>query len=316
MRCTVAQKASYDVAGLLTTSSKSAYKEFVPFSFECRKCLPCRINQGREKGLRCWHESQMHERNSFLTLTYSEQNLQSPKLIYSHWQTFMKDLRDRVGYDPKDRIIQMVTGEYGDKNKRPHYHALLFNYAPSDLKYSHTTDRGDRVSTSRFIDDLWGYNDPETTPSHIGDVTIESASYVARYAAKKLIHGYDQDHDWHPIHNTSSVGIGKSWIEKFHMHTFQNGFCVLPNGSKTKIPRYYVDWVKKNNPDLFMYYISEVRPKNQALMEEISRKEEIEYLSQLSSYKGDYNTYPISRPKVKNTILNSKFKRLQERLKL
>ena len=71
-----------------------------------------------------------------------------------------------------------------------------------------------------------------------GSVTLESAGYVARYAAKKLAHGKDDEHDYHPIHRTSCKrAIGRSWIEKYYQHTFDHGLVVLPNGQKSKIPR-------------------------------------------------------------------------------
>jgi hypothetical protein len=49
-------------------------------------------------------------------------------------------------------------------------------------------------------------------------------------------------------------------------------------------------------------------------MEAIHRKEEIEWLS--STFNKGGKTYPKTRAKVKETILKSKFKRLQENLKL
>ena len=53
---------------------------------------------------------------------------------------------------------------------------------PDKISHS-TTDRGDKIYTSELIDKLWGKNDPKNQPSQFGDVTIDSASYVARYAA-------------------------------------------------------------------------------------------------------------------------------------
>ena len=139
---------------------------------------------------------------------------------------------------------------------------------------------------------------------------------MARYAAKKLVHGNDQEHDYHPIHKTSSKrAIGKTWIENNWKFTFENGFCVLPNGSTTSIPRYYLDWCKKEKPDVFLNYISNVRPQIIEHAEKNARKEELEFLSQTLTYKGGAR-YPLSRPQVKERVLQSKFKKLQEKLKL
>lgn len=285
----------------------------LPFKLPCRKCLPCRLNLAREKAVRAFHEAQMHDDNIFLTLTYSNEHLASQKLIYSDFQKFMKKLRKTT----KEHISYMVTGEYGDKTKRPHWHAILFNYMPKDMEPYYTSDRGDQVYKSKTIDKIWAKNDPETRPNEIGSVTLDSASYVARYASKKLSHGKDQDHDYHPIHQTSCKhAIGRSWIEKYYKFTFENGFCVLPNGALTKIPRYYEDWAKEHQPELYDYYMTNIKLKAIDKAEENERKEELEYFTNLYNRFYEGSLRPITKSKVQLTILNQKFKKLQERLKL
>lgn len=311
MQCIRPIKAGFDRLGNICYNSKLISKELVGTQFECRKCLPCRLNIARDKAIRAWHESKIHENCIFLTLTYDEDHLESPRLIYEHWQKFAKDLRARVGSSPDKRISLMVTGEYGEEKKRPHWHALVFNYRPSDARHKYTSDRGDDVFESDYLHSIWRRGSAE-----FGAVTLESANYVARYAAKKLVHGKDQDHDFHPIHKTSSKNaIGKRWIEKNYKHTLENGFIVLPDGTPSRIPRYYVDWAKIHQPILWERYVTEVRPEIQKKSEEKARKEELEFHSEILNYDGRAG-YPLSRPQVKHTILKLKFKQLQERLKL
>jgi len=163
-------------------------------------------------------------------------------------------------------------------------------------------------SKSSLIDELWSKNDQGTTPSQIGQVTIDSAGYVARYAAKKLTHGSDGDHDYHPIHKTSSRrAIGRSWIEQNYKHTFENGFCVLQNGQITKIPRYYVDWCKKYQYDTYKFYLTHVQPERIIKAQQQQRKEELEYISRFISCKSS-EVIPKTRSQIKETILKSKFK--------
>lgn len=305
MQCINPLKASQRDDLSITYNFNESIRGLESFQFDCRKCLPCRLNQAREKAIRAFHESKMHPENSFLTLTYDDDHLESPRLIYAHIQTFMDSLRNRY---PTRKISYMVTGEYGDKTKRPHWHLLLFNYSGPNPKHKYTTDHGERVYTSQELTDLWGKGNVE-----FGSLTMDSASYVARYAAKKLTHGKDQDHDYHPIHKTSSrYAIGRSWIEKYYKSTFDNGFVILPNGSQAAIPRYYVDWLKKYHPDLWVRYVTEVRPKQIEMAKNQQRKEELDYLSDYMST----NSSPRGRQKVKETILKSKFKKLQENLKL
>lgn len=307
MKCINPLKANQNRDGDIIYNSKEAIPGLVGFEFECRKCLPCRLNQAREKAIRCVHEAKMHEENIFLTLTYNEENLKSPKLIYKDFQVFMKALR----HSTPNKITFMVTGEYGEINKRPHWHALLFNYRPHDAKLKYKTEQGEEVFTSEKLENLWKKGNLE-----FGSLTLDSANYVARYAAKKLVHGKDQDHDYHPIHKTSSRrGIGYPWIKKYWKHTFENGHIVLPNGQSSKIPRYYVDWLKKNKPNEYIKYITGVRDEMSNLAETKAKKEELEHLSNLLSYKGG-TKYPLSRNQVKERVLQSKFKSLQEKLKL
>lgn len=261
------------------------------------------------------HESKLYEDNIFLTLTYDNENLKSDKLQYLDFQLFMKSLREKInrGIEHKENkiiISYMVTGEYGEEKKRPHWHAIIFNYRPKDQKKLRETELGETVYESKEIDSLWKKGKAE-----YGSVTMESASYVARYAAKKLVHGNDQEHDYHPIHKTSSKhAIGKRWIEQNYKHVSHNGFVILPNGQTSKIPRYYIDWMRKNQPEAFMHYQAETLPK---IIKQSKEKQEIEeeiFKKNLETYKG--GKYPKNQTLVKNTILKLKFKKLQEQLKL
>lgn len=333
MRCIRPIKAGFNQAGDIVYSTTKASPELASFEFECRKCLPCRLNIAREKATRCIHEAQCHEDNIFLTLTYNEESLKSPRLQYRDFQLFMKRLRDKV-YNQhiklnterlgqklskelkkeirdKTYIPFMVTGEYGDINKRPHWHAIIFNYYPNDSEHKYTTDRGEKVFSSNELSNLWGKGNIE-----YGSVTMDSAGYVARYAAKKLTHGNDQDHDYHPFHRTSCKrAIGRTWIEKYWKQTFQRGYIVLPNGSKSKIPRYYVDWLKKYRIDDYIDYVNTVQKEIIEQAELERRKEETEFISQvLNRRKG--RPYPVQQNSVKLRILERKFKNLQENLKL
>ena len=235
----------------------------------------------------------------------------------------MKRLREqhtREITDPdlkKEMAISfMVTGEYGEQTKRPHWHAILFNYSPPDLTYSHTTERGDKIYTSKIIEELWGFNDSEKVPNEIGSVTIDSAGYVARYAAKKLVHGEDQEHDYHPIHKVSlKNAIGRRYVEKNYETIFRRGFVYLPNGQKTKIPRYYVDWLKKHKPEAYVRYVTELRLHLQKEAEKKNREKEIRFFTELANAPVGFSM-PITESKMQLTILKQKFKKLQEKLKL
>lgn len=306
MQCTRPIKASFDYKGNLTFSQKNAQIGLVGFSIPCNKCLACRLNKAREKAIRCVHEAQMHENNIFVTLTYSDEHLKSPKLQYDDFQKFMKKLRKHTN----NKISYMVTGEYGEKTKRPHWHVIIFNWSPTDASYLYTSDNGDRVYSSKALDNIWGLGKTE-----FGSVTMDSANYVARYAAKKLVHGQDGEHDFHPIHRTSKLTpIGKTWLEKHYKQIFNDGYIVLPNGEKTGIPRYYTDWFKENHFEEFLCYTATIKNEIQKGAEKKHRQEELDYVSSCLSYRRP-GIRPLTKSKIKETILSRKFKQLQERLK-
>lgn len=230
----------------------------------------------------------------------------------------MKSLRETRTRDLKDpesikkvAIPFMATGEYGEETKRPHWHILLFNYRPHDSSLKRETKLGHKVWTSETLTKIWGKGDIE-----FGSITLDSASYTARYSAKKLVHGQDDEHDFHPIHRTSKrYALGKTWIEKYWEQTFNHGYVTLPNMAKAKIPRYYTDWLKKNQPQAWEKYVTGLRLQQQEIATIQNRKEELQYIAELLAQQPGHPR-PVTRTKVKLTILNQKFKQLQESLKL
>lgn len=306
MPCTSPRTVGFKHDGkTIAWSSKTFSKEFTTFQLPCGKCLECRLDYARQWSIRCIHEAQMHQHNSFITLTYSDENL-TKRLEYHHFQKFMKKLRKAY---PNADISYFVTGEYGDKTKRPHWHALIFGWAPPDGNYLYSNDRGDKVYTSETLNKLWGKG-----ISEFGSVTLESANYCARYAAKKLSHGHDDQHDFHPISKKSQKrAIGKKWLETYYKDIL-NGY-IVHEGNKLPIPRYYIKWLQKNHPTEWEEYVKTTKLEKTQFAEAMARTEAQEYIKSLRA-RGPFRTTPRTRNQVRAQIKKSKFKQLQERLKL
>ena len=216
-------------------------------SLRCNNCKGCRIDRSKEWAVRCVHEAQMHEENSFITLTYSPENLAricpDGSLNVKHFQGFMKRLRKH--YAPK-KIRFFHCGEYGEKLSRPHYHALLFGLEFED-KTPWTIINGQQLYRSKILESKWTFGH-----SLIGSVTFESAAYVARYIMKKIngdmAHGhYGREFcegqltvQLQPEYITMSrrPGIGSTWFEKFGTDVFPDDFVVM-RGRKFRTPRFY-----------------------------------------------------------------------------
>lgn len=216
----------------------------------CGQCQGCRLERSRQWAVRCIHESKMHKQNCFITLTYNDENYQYD-LIYRHFQKFLKRLRKRYG-----NVRYYMAGEYGSQTNRPHFHACLFGIDFDDKKLFRSLPSGSHLYTSKKLEELWpfGY-------STIGDVTFESAAYVARYVMKKVT-GHNAESHYQiacpitgeikpitPEFNRMSLkpGIGKTFLEKYKSDIYPNGTMII-NGSKQKPPRYYEKWYAELEP--------------------------------------------------------------------
>lgn len=170
--------------------------------FPCGRCLPCRINKSREWKHRIMLESYPNSENLFVTLTYDEENIPPDSSVQkSDIQKYLKRLRKEIG-----QFRYFVVGEYGDQSWRPHYHLALFGVSPLMAYY---------------LKEKWGKGQ-----IHIGEISEQSAEYIAGYAIKKLTRDDDRrlitaDDDLNqylrkPEFMTSSRlkgGIGKPAIE-------------------------------------------------------------------------------------------------------
>ena len=214
-----------------------------PIAVPCGQCIGCRLERSRQWAVRCVHEAQLYDCNCFITLTYDDDHLPNDlSLNLSHFQKFMKRLRKRFG----DGIRFFHCGEYGENFGRPHYHAIIFNFdVPDRVLFSQRN--GVNLYSSEILSSLWPYGF-----CSVGDVTFESAAYVARYVMKKVTGKGADDHYTfiHPItgavvhrapeYTTMSrrPGIGKGWIDTFLDDVFPDDFVVV-NGVQCRPPRFY-----------------------------------------------------------------------------
>lgn len=213
----------------------------------CGKCIGCRLEYARQWAIRCQNEASCYEFNQFLTLTYRDENLvysvksKLPHLYPPHLTNFWKRLRNEF-----DGIRYFACGEYGDTTHRPHYHACVFNFdCPG--KELLKVKNGNRIYRSDLLDRIWGHGHVA-----IGDVTFQSASYVARYVMKKKLgksKEFYEDNGIEPEFSRCSrrPGIGLPWIERFSGDVYYHGFMVI-NGKRVAPPKYYMRKFKENEP--------------------------------------------------------------------
>jgi hypothetical protein len=228
------------------------------FNLPCGQCIGCRLKYSQEWAIRLMHEEQMHEESCFITLTMNDEYLMSRDNPYSldksEFQRFMKRLRKRYG----NQIRYFHCGEYGEKNNRPHYHAIIFGMDFKDKELFTVRDEI-RLYTSEILSELWPHGF-----STIGDVTFESCAYVARYVLKKQKGKNAEDHyiRWDPSTGEGTPiepeyatmsrkpGIGKSWFDKYRADVYPHDYVVIKK-HKIRPPRFYDDKLEEVDKDAY-----------------------------------------------------------------
>lgn len=219
----------------------------------CGKCIGCRLERSRQWAIRCVHEAKMWEENCFITLTYDDEHISVDRsLNKTDFPLFMKRLRKKYG----ENIRFFHGAEYGEVCKncsqhrtkctctnytptlgRPHHHACLFNFQFPDKKLW-SIRKGTRLYTSESLQKLWtdGF-------STIGDVTFESAAYIARYVLKKITGERANDHYGNKLPEHTSMsrrpGIARPFVEKYMDDIYNNDTVIVRNDLKCRPPRYY-----------------------------------------------------------------------------
>lgn len=217
-----------------------------PLNLPCGRCIGCKRDRARQWAVRCMHEADMHDMNSFLTLTYDEAHLPEDRsLDKTAFPKFMKRYRKYLG---SRKIKSFYCGEYGEETGRPHYHAIIFGHEFGDIEHVEDTN-GNNYYFSPALARLWPFGHHV-----IGSVTFDSCMYVAKYCIKS-VNGdvrkerytfVDEDtgeiFEVLPEFGHQSNGIGKEWFERFRTDVWSgkdDDFVVTSNGVPSKPPRYY-----------------------------------------------------------------------------
>lgn len=243
-----------DLSGKSLEIAKSELANNYAVVVPCGQCLGCRLDKANDWAIRCVHEAKLHLHNCFITLTYNDDCLPADHSLHrDHLQLFFKRLRRYLDYHDNSKIRFLCCGEYGDLNRRPHYHILCFGWFPSDVRKVSALTAGYNLFRSPTIDKLWPYGF-----NVLGAVTFESARYVAKYSLKKQTGKNAFMYDSLGITpefvgSSLKPGIGADYFDKYAEDIFKLGFVTM-NGAKYKIPRYYQILFERSNPVWYSIY--------------------------------------------------------------
>lgn len=172
-------------ARLLPAPGCGSYDVVDVLNIPCRKCAGCRLDYSREWANRMLLEYQLTKKAVFVTLTYNDDNLPHSSfgcatLSKRHVQLWLKRLRK---YFSGTQIRYFLSGEYGPKTHRPHYHAILFGITLDDLlpiSVCNVNELGQAAYQCSVLDDTWSYGF-----SSAASTSYDTFGYVSRYCLKK-----------------------------------------------------------------------------------------------------------------------------------
>lgn len=197
--------------------------KYEPIQLPCSKCPGCRADQRRDWGVRCYHEAQLHEQSSFLTLTYQDAPPAINKLDLQHFL-----MRMRKHYGP---LRYFGCGEYGGKTNRPHYHMLIFGH--DFMGGPHVAHiEPDRYINAR-VERIWGHGQIE-----ISSLTPDRCFYTAGYCMKKAGQA-----DTFSIQSRRPP-IGQRWLQDHWDNLNRLGHVVI-DGHINPIPKVYFKWLEQ-----------------------------------------------------------------------
>ena len=169
----------------------------------CGRCIDCVSDRSKQWTVRLSHELLQHTDSSFITLTYSDDELPADgELQVREVQLFIMRLR-------KDfKLRYFITGEYAPETHRPHYHGILFGLELDNNELA----------------EYWTHG-----ICYVGNVNLKSIQYVSKYCIK-----IDPQKQTRPFCLMSRrPGIGYNMVSKVDTST------VSLSGRKFSVPRYY-----------------------------------------------------------------------------
>lgn len=184
--------------------------------------MSCRIDKQNEWADRINFECK-GKRSSFVTYTYNDKNLPANgSLRYTDIRRYLERLRIELGKQDR-KLKYYVTGEYGEKLGRCHYHAILIGL--------------DYKNDANLIASKWEFGQVQVLPAMQGSIR-----YTLKYMLKQQ-HGqqakeiYDDNGLERPFGHMSK-GIGKQWLNEHIEELRENGGYYV-RGKLRPLPEYY-----------------------------------------------------------------------------
>lgn len=200
--------------------------KYVPVG--CGNCIECRKQKARAWQVRLNEEIKIHNCKYFVTLTFSEENLEKlcKEIHTSECNAIagiaIRRFLERWRKKHKKSLKHWLITELGHTGtERIHIHGLIFS---------------DKEITQEKLQKYWSYGYADTG-KYVNSRTI---SYIIKYVTK-----IDNDHKQYKAEIFCSAGLGKNYLSsrsaearKYKpLKTIE--YYTLPNGQKVNLPIYY-----------------------------------------------------------------------------
>lgn len=227
---------------------------------KCGKCDTCRREHAQEWAIKLINESKYHKKCSFITLTFSSTILldknskaykygANPSFVFhienskEYVRKFIKRLRKHFN---NKRLTYYLVGEYGDKNKRPHWHMLLFNENFEKDRMPMPMSKTDHVQYhSETLSKLWA----------CGRISIEDCNpnniiYISQYSVKKFKNN-DERKKYKAVQSFSNRSkFNVKWVRRNPTEIIK-GYIADKDGKKYRIPKSYLQNLKNSENNYY-----------------------------------------------------------------
>lgn len=258
----------------LTFNPKNAHPWKQPVVKSCGKCESCRRQHVTRIATACEQHMRLESASCYLTLTYDEEHLpENGTLVKKHVDRFIDALRKWIAVnkdDPKwnkayfgnhqGKFKRVVSGEYGSKTDRPHYHLFIMGFDFPDKEPLPFKKDGKQLFRSKILQHYWPYGTVDYKNADPG-----AAKYVIKYAMKEKLHGkeYHEQYEQRGLalpFVSVSQGIGAEYAQKYQEELFRNG-TFISDGKEVALNRRQLQQLARIDPERTEQYKEERRKK-------------------------------------------------------
>lgn len=254
-------------------------KEELPVMVPCGKCIPC-LNVKRQEWIIRLEQEYKHSTSAlFVTLTYDQKHLPNDNsLNKKHVQDYMKRLRKMDG---TNKLRYYLTGEYGSKTGRPHYHILLFN---AQEHHARMVWRDSKQKPIGMV--------------HIGRVTQKSIAYCTKYIVQPELATTEKQKPFALM--SRAYGIGGHYLTDLMVawHKEDDRNYMIIDRQKARLPRFYRSkiWYHENQKEKVSTKAKKIATENAEKELGYFRKK---YGSNAENKMAEFRTAALQRAKAK-----------------